>query len=141
MHIGGVPFFSYELRRRFAETLKIPNRTYMWVSTFNGRAKIHGLFRSYYVHGILKNIPGWEWHVLTYGVGHLVFQVVSWSNTKHYHLKNIELPAIQRDPPCAAAVQFWPHSPKPIRWPLSPHLDNETLEHLYNGWRLGADFS
>lgn len=128
------PSFSRELRHRFRMSLQIPTRTHMWLAPFHGVKLWNGVFRSRYHDGIVGGIPGWSWHVLTYGFGEMVFQVVSWSNSKHPHLRHVPLPVTVTEDSKFSAVQFWPTDGKSIPWPRYPGLGDHLLKDFCERW-------
>lgn len=103
-------FFSKFVRYGFRECHAIPGSTGIWLTAFEFLG--HGFVKSVYNKGRLPTGDGFHLYALTYGVGHLIIQVVS-----------------LRPPPPASfapdgreadkflAIRIWPWAKSGAMWP------------------------
>ncbi len=133
MHDNRPPFFTLFERRRFAKGLTIPAGVQMWLGSMATR---RGLFKSHYFTTPTGTSCGFELNVFTYGMGHLVIQVVTsrWRKKAHrrHALPPVVTQAIAWD---RVSVPFWPSDGTPVSWPPSAHLGDEIIDEFSVRWR------
>jgi hypothetical protein len=140
MHIRGRRFFSIPLRRRFAASLEIPSGTYMWLAPFAGPVGVQGILRARYYDGEIGGHDGLEFYVLTYSMGSMAFQVLSWTHTGNYHLREVIRPVFKQASFAETAIPIWPNRGVPALWPPDHHLDEQSINEFCNRWReMGAE--
>ena len=127
------PFFSHADRKRFAATLVIPRGVQVWLSTFRTR-QIHGSFTAHYGEIHVGKCKGFEFYIFTYVVGFLVIQLTGfrWNSVAKGprfmpHLR-------QGDIWNPVSVPLWPSDGRPVDWPTSQYLTDQTLKILAERW-------
>jgi hypothetical protein len=104
------PFFSDAARHGFRETLTIPDNVRMWMAGFGPRGR--GEVMTMYHEGRTPLGDAFQFYVCTYGVGHLVFQVVACKNL----MARSFWPSASFE---SLAVPFWTHIPEGFVWPAA----------------------
>jgi hypothetical protein len=121
------PFFSREVRHKFAKSLNIPPNTQMWMAGFLPMSSGH--IHSCYHEGKIDAINRVWLDVCTYAVGHLAFQVVSCKCTIPITFRPIT--GFE-----SIAAQFWPTMPDAIHWPPQDVLrTKQDFDAFSNRWR------
>jgi hypothetical protein len=132
MHDRRPPFFTFAERQSFANTLAIPDGVQMWLASVPVK---HGLFKSYYGKSPSRTPDGFELNVFTYGVGHLVIQVVTSRWRKKFLRRHANPPFVTQDRAWdEVSVPFWPSDGTPIQWPAPAHLGNEIIDTFVHRW-------
>lgn len=132
MHDNRPPFFPLLQRRKFAATLTIPAGVQMWLASM---ARQRGLFKSYYFATKPGTSSGFEFNVFTYGLGHLMIQVVSSRWKKKAHRRHAFPPRLTQNPAWdSVSIPFWPSDDTQVSWPPSHHLGDKIIAEFVNRW-------
>ena len=131
-HDNRSPYFSLPQRRGFAKALTIPEGVQMWLGSM---AVQRGLFKGYYFQTKPGVRGGFEMNVFTYGLGHLLVQVVTSRWRKKAHRRYVGSPVLKQNPVWdPVTIPFWPIDERPVLWPPQAHLSDEDGDKLVFRW-------
>jgi hypothetical protein len=132
-HDNRKPFFGFAERQAYRETLTVPPGVQMWIASV---PKQHGLFRSGVAESPRNTPRRFELQVFTYGLGHLVVQVVT-SRWKRKSFRKYERPPFVTQNPVwdELSIPFWPNNQSPIAWPAHAHMSIELANEYAERWK------
>ncbi len=129
------PFFSFEQRAHFRQTLEVPAGVHIWIFSVNTPTGISGKLNSY-----IGNITDVEYrfkiYVCTFSIGFLGLQLVAskWANPRRRQL--VPIPSIrQADEENDVAIPIWPSDGLPVRWPPRNHVRSDSIDEFCNRWK------
>jgi len=113
------PFFTFQQRSDFKESLIIPNNVQMWLGVLEKEG--YGIFRAFYYPSPTQSNPRFEIYATTFGAGFLIFQVVAcrWIG--------IGIPdhvpwVSQGNVWDKSTIPLWPNNGRSAFWPPDKHL-------------------
>jgi hypothetical protein len=132
-HSNRLPFFTSSERRLFVRTLTIPGGIQMWLSSMSSQ---QGVFKSMYLQTPVGTPNGFELNAFTYGIGHLVIQVVT-PRWKKKSLKRHSPPPrlTQAEEWNSLSIPFWPAIGSAVSWPSLVHLRDEDVDAFVQRWK------
>jgi len=130
-------FFSKRIRTDFRKNLTIPPSVWMWMCAYIPEHYRADVFASAY-HTEVPVIGPMQFYIVTYAIGHFVFQVLS---LKSIYTGRIRIEAgdttFNR-----AAVQFWPKIAPKFVWPRPFAIRSvEELEKFHRRWEQAVSFA
>ncbi|HXC42633.1 MAG TPA: hypothetical protein VNY51_03810 [Candidatus Dormibacteraeota bacterium] len=125
------PFFSHVARKKFSQSLQIPNGVQIWLAHFVSQHLMSGKLTTYYAQIRSGRFRGFELYMMTFVVGHLIIQVSAshWASLAKRPKFSPQL--IQNPEWNDAAVPIWPRtgfSPKEVVWPAALSVGDEQFE-------------
>jgi hypothetical protein len=137
------PFFPPAERKRFSEGDHfIPPGVQVWISSFRPRgAHVHGSYSGHY--GKIKSgkYRNFGFNVLTYAVGFVLLQVVSyrWGSRliKPPEFTPYVLQANRFD---VISTPIWPPEGRPVLWPTQQYITNDTVMQFAERWGRVAEW-
>lgn len=117
--------------------LVIPSRTHVYLSALDTR-RLRAFCRSSYYAAKLGSMNGFEIYALTYIVGHMVFQVVSWKSPKNAR-RNRGGSIVQDATMDLISPRIWPDKGIVVEWPSQRHLRDDTIDEFSDRWRMIFD--
>jgi hypothetical protein len=127
-------FFEPATRQRFRRSLALPEDIHIWLAEFRSKASAAGCLRSYYFKN--KTGPWKDFHffVVTYVVGHLIFQIVCPRCAKIYRPR-LPFPPLAQEPKWdAASVLMWPNYGFPVSWPPPQYFGDDSIDTFSYRW-------
>jgi hypothetical protein len=126
------PFYTSAERQSFRRTLAIPDGVQMWLAS---TLRLRGLFKGFIVQTPLNTPQRFGLNTFTYGLGHLVIQIVGCRWMKKAVRRHAEPPCLTQAIHWArVSIPFWPHNGSPVSWPPNAHLGNRALEQFMDRW-------
>jgi hypothetical protein len=125
-----LPFFPSQVRRRFANTLKIPDGFQVWIGCIGENDRHHGVFRRRYWHTPQGAPAGLKLFVVTWGVGRFIFQATATRWNRGSYRKHL-LPFLTQDRNWDSfSIPIWPMLTGPLKaqWPPGSHLSDNMLD-------------
>jgi len=124
------PFFTRAAREKLRTSLIVPPMTKMWLSAFQGAARLSTKSNLYMVSQTEPGGPlsGMQFLGFTYVVGHLTLQLLA-PRWKHIHDRG--KPLLSLNPNAywePAATLYWPHAGSSVSWPPSKYLSDDTIQ-------------
>jgi hypothetical protein len=131
-HNNRKPFFAFAERQLFRQTLSVPNGVQMWLASLPVQ---QGLFKSHVVETPL-NTPGrFELNVFTYGLGHLVIQVVTSRWAKKALRRHANPPVLTQAVEWnSCSIPLWPSTAASVSWPPNGHLGHQIVDAFVQRW-------
>jgi hypothetical protein len=132
-----LPFFPAQVRRRFANTLRLPRGFQVWIGCIDESDPHHGVFRRRYWNTPSGTSHGFHLYATTWGIGRFVFQCTATRWTSGRDRRNM-LPHLTQDTNWnAIALPIWPMLTAPIvaNWPPAVHLGHDLLYEFSDRWR------
>jgi hypothetical protein len=127
------PFFSPFVRRRFRESLEIPDGIQMWFGSFRGMSRYSGRFNIRYIKSSSDAAYDLDFYTFTFAAGRLTSQVVATRWAK-LHRRTQQLPTV-RFPHFwdEGTSEFWPvrSSSSPV-WPPPKYLNDDAMQEFTN---------
>lgn len=135
MSPDGPPFFSPGVRRKFRETLRIPDGVQIWVAAFQGLYRFSGRCAPYYAKATADPLLDLRFYIFTFAVGHLAFQVLAPKWAKLYSQRPTRLLTDDFRPWDRAATRIFPYDGFPVSWPPALYLDDDGFDTFKHRWR------
>jgi hypothetical protein len=138
-HMGRdqLPFFPSQVRRRFANTLRIPPGFQVWMGRLADSDPHHGVFRQRYWKTPTGTTNGYHLYGVTWGIGRFVFQATATRWTSGRNRRNV-LPHLTQDSYFDSfSIPIWPMLNGPItaEWPPRHHLGHDVLYQFCDRWK------
>ena len=133
------PFFSHAARKKFSQSLQIPDGVQIWLASFESEYRLSGRLITYYMQIRGGRFRGFELYALTYVVGHLVVQVTAsrWLSLAKRPRHN---PQLTQNPLWhQVAVPIWPHNTSIVWPPSEPIRGDDSLEIFAARWSKLAE--
>lgn len=131
-----LPFFPALIRRKFANTLKLPIGFQVWIGCISESDPHHGVFRRHYWEAPTKARHGFQIYGTTWGVGRFVFQCTATRWRKRGDRRHM-LPHLTQDHNWDSfAIPVWPMLDGPFiaKWPPARHLGYDLLYEFSDRW-------
>jgi hypothetical protein len=127
------PFYSFEERQTFRHSLLIPRGVQMWLASV---PVPQGIFKNMTVEAP-QNTPGrFGLNVFTYGLGHLLIQVVGCQWKKKANRRYLPPPFVTQNPVWDnVSTPFWPDQKAPIQWPPKAHMGPDAVDTFVVRWK------
>ena len=131
--------FSLASRRRFAQSLAIPDGFQVWLSALDRPGgRVYGVWQGHTFKTPVGTPNGFENYVFTFGVGNLLIQSTTSRWAKHFFRK-FSVPLLtQHADADSFAIPIWPNDGRDVVWPPSRHLSNEAIDTFCCRWKTAA---
>ncbi len=127
-------FFKRATRERFKASLSLPEGVQIWLAEFRSKAVCAGRLHPAYFKFKVGPLKDFYFYVLTYAVGHFVFQILCSRRTKRTRRRQSFPNIIQRPEWDAASIPIWPNHGLPVGWPPSQHFSDGSLNLFGDRW-------
>jgi hypothetical protein len=127
-------FFRRSDRENFRKFLVFPDNVHIWLAEFREGDAASGRLRPYYFHNKTGPWKNFHFFVVSYVVGHLVFQIVcprpagiSW------HARNFP-PLVQSSEWNPRSTLIWPNRGFEVDWPPPHYLIDKAINAFAYRW-------